>query len=409
VKDPIPSLASARRLPGSVWALGFVSLLMDASSELIHSLLPVFLVSALGASAVTLGLIEGVAEGTASVSKLFSGWLSDRLGKRKALAVAGYGLAALSKPMFALATTAGWVFGARFADRVGKGIRGSPRDALVADITPKELRGAAFGLRQALDSVGAVLGPLLAMALMALWNDDFRRVFWAAVVPAALSVAVLMLFVREPDARAARAAVSEKPRPVLRLADLRELDRAFWVVVIVGGVLTLARFSEAFLVLRAQDLGMSVRMLPLVFVVMNAVYAGSAYPFGALSDRMSRWTLIGAGFAVLIAADLTLAYATSVLAVLIGVALWGLHMGMTQGLLSALVSVTAPAKVRGTAFGIFQLASGVALLLASLVAGQLWDAAGPRATFLAGAGITAAGLAALGVFGRRDVGEAGRA
>lgn len=380
--------AARRRLPGSIWALGFVSMSMDISSEMIHSLLPVFLVTVLGASPVTVGLIEGVGEATASISRLFSGRLSDRLGKRKALTVIGYGLGALSKPLFALALTPGWVLGARFSDRCGKGIRGAPRDALVGDLAPAGLRGAAYGLRQSLDTVGAFAGPLLALALMALFATDFRVVFWIAVVPGLIAVTILVLAVHEP---VTAHPVAEARAPI-RWADLGRLGSLFWGVVGVGAVLTLARFSEAFLILRAEDAGLPLALVPLVLVVMNVVYAASAYPMGALSDRYDRRLIVGAGFVVLILADVVLAFAPGIWTVMIGVALWGLHMGMTQGSLAALVADTAPLALRGTAFGLFSFIGGVALLFASLIAGFLWARVGPEATFLAGAGITVIGL-----------------
>lgn len=371
-----------------IWALGFVSMFMDISSEMIHSLLPVFLVTVLGANAVTVGLIEGVGEAAASISKLFSGWLSDRLGKRKALTVIGYGLGALSKPLFALAPTSGWVLVARFSDRCGKGIRGAPRDALVGDLAPAGLRGAAYGLRQSLDTVGAFTGPLLAMVLMALFADAFRLVFWIAVVPGLIAVAILVGGVDEPT-KAGDAAAARTP---IRWSDLGRLGNLFWGVVAVGAVLTLARFSEAFLILRAEDVGLPLVLVPLVLIVMNVVYAASAYPLGALSDRYDRRLPVGAGFVLLVVADVVLAVAPGIWMVLIGTALWGLHMGMTQGLVAALVTDTAPSAFRGTAFGLFNFISGVMLLLASLIAGLLWERIGPGAAFLAGAAITTFGL-----------------
>lgn len=384
-----------RTLPAAIWALGLGSLLMDTSSELIHSLLPVFLVSVLGASMVTVGIIEGVAEATAAVMKVFSGALSDYLGRRKFLMILGYGLAAFTKPVFPLATSVGWVFAARFVDRIGKGIRGAPRDALVADITPPRLRGAAYGLRQALDSVGALLGPLLAVAFMITFANDIRAVMWVAVVPAFLAVAVLMVYVREPE--------REKGDPVagapLTLAEVRRLPLGYWFVVLLGAVFTLARFSEAFLVLRAQDVGLDLGYVPLVMIVMNVFYAGAAYPAGAVADHMSQRTLLLVGLALLIAADAVLAFAASPLMAFSGAALWGLHMAFTQGLLSKLVADTAPAALRGTAFGIFNFVSGGALLLASVIAGALWSAFGAPATFLAGAAFAA--VAAIGLLARR--------
>ncbi|MBE0613387.1 MAG: MFS transporter [Burkholderiales bacterium] len=376
--------------------LGFVSLFMDVSSELIHGLLPVFMVTALGASAFAVGMVEGIAESTALIVKVFSGVLSDYLGKRKALAVMGYGLGALSKPLFALALTVNWVLAARFIDRIGKGIRGAPRDALVADLAPPEIRGAAYGLRQSLDTVGAFLGPLLGIGLMLIWAGDFRTVFWFALIPAFIAVLLLVFGVQEHAATA-------PPKPAARIqwATLQEMGNAYWFVVAVGGVFTLARFSEAFLILRAQQQGLPDSYAPMVLVVMSLVYALSAYPLGKLADRMSHMKLLAAGLIVLIAADLVLAQAQGLAAVALGVALWGLHLGMTQGLLATMVADTAPAHLRGTAFGFFNLASGIAMLVASVLAGLLWDRLGPGVTFYAGAVFSAAALLMLLLRSRR--------
>jgi MFS family permease len=372
---------SHKRLPRVVWILGLASLCMDLSSEMIHSLLPVFLVSVLGASAGALGLIEGVAEGTASIAKLFSGVWSDRLGRRKPLVVFGYGLAACTKPLFPLASGAGSVLFARFADRLGKGIRGAPRDALVADVTPPDQRGAAYGLRQALDTLGAVLGPLVAIALMAVFFFDIRTVFWIAVLPAWMAVALLFFGIDEPTTHAD----GRPSRALPHWRELKQLDAAYWSVVVIGAVFTLARFSEAFLVLRAHDAGLALAWTPLVLVVMNLTYVASAYPAGKLSDRIGRSGLLIGGLALLIIADVILALSTQLSVTLVGIAVWGLHLGLTQGLLSALVADTAPESLRGSAFGVFHLVGGVATLAASLLAGVLWEAAGPSATFFAGA------------------------
>jgi len=371
---------------------------MDSSSELIHSLLPVFMVTVLGASVVTVGLVEGVAEATAAMLKVVSGALSDYLGKRKAQMVLGYALAAVTKPIFPLATSIGWVFTARFVDRIGKGIRGAPRDALVADITPAGLRGAAYGLRQALDSVGALLGPLLALVFMLILAGDIRAVMWIGVVPALLAVAVLTVFVREPERGPARLA-AQSP---LAMAAVRRLSPEFWLIVLLGAVFTLARFSEAFLVLRAQDAGLELAFVPSVMIVMNVGYAGAAFPAGAAADRADQRKLLLAGLVLLIVADVTLAFARSPLVVLAGAALWGLHMAFTQGLLSKLVADTAPADLRGTAFGLFNLVSGGALLVANLIAGALWSSFGATATF--GAGAVFAAVAAAGLMARRAAG-----
>jgi MFS family permease len=381
-----------------VWTLGLVSLCMDASSELIHSLLPVFLVGTLGASPAFLGLVEGVAEATASITKVFSGWLSDRLRRRKVLAVVGYGLAAASKPVFPLASTPLQVLGARFVDRIGKGIRGAPRDALIADVTPPAVRGAAFGVRQALDNVGAFAGPALAIALMALLRDDIRAVFWWAVVPGVLSVTLLVAGVEEPEPAADK---TGKAAPPLSWHELRHLPPALWAVVLVGGVFALARFSEAFLILRARDAGLALALTPLVLIAMNIVYAVVAAPAGRLSDRIDRRIGLALGLLVLILADAVLGLKGASLAwTMAGVALWGLHLGLTQGLLSALVADAAPAEARGTAFGLYNLVSGVAFLGASLAAGELWSRIGPGATFAAGAGFALLALASLGLTAR---------
>ena len=365
---------------------------MDISSEMIHSLLPVFLVGTLGASVALVGVIEGAAEATASITKIFSGWLSDRLGKRKLLAVLGYGLGALSKPIFPLAVTPFEVFGARFADRIGKGVRGAPRDALVADLSPPTVRGAAFGVRQSLDTIGAFTGPLVAMALMLAFAGNIRAVFAWAVVPAIVAVLLLVFGVQEPRVPVG---ATDAARPPIRWAEVRGIGMAFWGVVALGVVFTMARFSEAFLVLRAQDAGLPIALIPVVMVVMNVVYSLAAAPAGSLSDRIDRRLVLVAGLACLVFADLILALGDGVASVLVGVALWGLHMGLTQGLLAALVVDTAPAHLRGTAFGLFNLASGVTMLAASTLAGALWSAYGYQATFLSGG--LFAGLALVGL------------
>jgi MFS family permease len=338
----------------------------------------------------TVGLIEGAAEATALIVKVFSGALSDYWGKRKPLAVLGYGLGAASKPLFALAASAGWIITARLADRVGKGIRGAPRDALVADIAPPELRGAAFGLRQSLDTVGAFLGPMLAVAFMLLWQDDFRTVFWVATLPAFLCVALLIWGVQEPD----KPIAVKRSNPISR-ANLARLSPAYWWVVGIGAVFTLARFSEAFLVLRANQGGLALAWTPLVLIGMNIVYAVCAYPFGKLADRLSHTVLLGWGLLLLIAADALLAYSNSGLVFWAGVALWGLHMAMTQGLLATMVADAAPADLLGTAYGFFNLLSGIALLVASGLAGWVWQSFGASVTFLTGIGLTALALLLL--------------
>ena len=390
-ESPVSKPGSDHKLPRSIWILGFVSMFMDISSELVHSLLPVFMATVLGASMVTIGFVEGIAEAAASITKVFSGVVSDNFRKRKLLAVLGYGLAALTKPIFPLATTIGWVLGARFVDRIGKGIRGAPRDALVADITPPHLRGAAYGLRQALDSVGALLGPLLAVVFMLWFANDIKAVLWVAVVPAFLAVLLLITAIHEPEAPH-HAAV---PKQRLTLIDVKRLPLRYWLVVALGAVFTLARFSEAFLILRAQDLGLAIGYVPAIMIVMNLAYSLFAYPAGAASDRMSARKLLLLGLLILIVADIILAMALTPWVAFVGAAFWGLHMALTQGLLAKLVADTSPTELRGTAFGFFNLLSGVALLLASVIAGSLWNVFGASATFSAGASFAA--LAAMGL------------
>jgi MFS family permease len=366
------------RIPRTIWALGFVSLFMDMSSELVHSLLPVLLAGGLGASALAIGLIEGAAEGLVMVTKVFSGYISDAVGKRKPLVLLGYGLAAASKPLFPLASSVFAVAFARMVDRFGKGIRGAPRDAMVGELAPAEIRGACFGLRQSMDTVGAVLGPLLAMVGLWLTAGNLRAVLWISVIPAVLCVLLIVVAVPEPEhaTRPARLPITRE--------GLARLGSAYWRVVALGAVIALARFSEAFLVLRASGLGLPLPWIPMVLVVMSVVYTLTAYPVGHLSDRMPRRRLLALGMLVLAGADAVLATAHGFAALFVGIALWGLHMGMSQGILTTLVADTTPAEYRGTAFGMFNLVSGVALLAASAAAGALWDRFGPWAAFAAG-------------------------
>ncbi|WP_207887174.1 MFS transporter [Pseudomonas sp. 30_B] len=388
---PDGSERSRPRIPGTVWALGFVSLFMDVSSELLHSLLPLFLVGSLGLSMVTVGLIEGIAEASALIVKVFSGAISDFLGRRKGLVLFGYGLAALSKPLFPLATSGEAIFTARLLDRIGKGIRGAPRDALIADVAPPSIRGACFGLRQSMDTVGAFAGPLLAIALMLWLGNNLPLVFWFACIPAGLAVLAIIFFVKEPE----HAAGPHRFRSPIHRDALRSFPARYWWVVGIGAVFTLARFSEAFLVLRAQNLGLPMAWTPVVMVVMSLLFMLSAYPVGWWSDRTDRSGLLAVGMILLVAADLLLAWADSTALMLLGVAIWGLHMGFTQGLLATLIADTTPADLKGTAFGVFNLASGVAMLLASVLAGWLWQGFGASATFLAGAGLAFVALLLL--------------
>lgn len=371
------------KIPRTVWVLGLVSLFMDLSSEIIHALLPVFMTGTLGLSVAMVGLVDGIAEATASITKIFSGYVSDRIGRRKPLILAGYGLAALSKPLFPLAAGALPILGARFADRIGKGIRGAPRDALVADVTPPEIRGRAFGLRQSLDTVGAFAGPLIAIGLMVAFAGDMRLVFWIAAIPAFVAVALVVAGLED------RRAAPGDARPPIRLADLRQLGRGFWTVIAIGVLFSLARISEAFLVLRANGEGLPLALTPIVLVVMNLIYAAGAYPAGILSDRLPPHRLLLWGIGALIGSHLLLGLAGGLAGVFAGIALWGVHMALTQGILARMIADTAPSALAGSAFGLFSLLTGLALLVASVAGGLLWDRFGPEATFLAGAGLAA--------------------
>lgn len=392
MKKKLPAALS--HIPATVWTLGFVSMFMDVSSEMIQSLLPVYLVTTMGVGAASVGLMQGVAEATAAISKVFSGALSDFFHKRKALAILGYGLSALTKPLFPLARGFGLVFFARFADRIGKGIRGAPRDALIDDICPKDMHGACFGLRQSLDTVGAFLGPILAIILMAASSGNFRFVFWCATIPALLCVALLAFGVDEP-----RDMAQNQDGPRLRLSDLKNLPGTYWRVLITAAFLMLARFSESFLVLKAQQDGLPSTWLPLVVMLMSLVYALASLPAGIISDKLGRRPLLAIGLCVIVLADLCLGLGHNIAFTMLGIALWGLHLGLTQGLLVALVADTAPARLKGTAFGAFHLVTGLMLLLASVIAGQLWDIKGSSATFLIGGAFSLCAFPSLMLIG----------
>lgn len=385
-----PQSVPTAAIPKTVWALGFVSLFMDISSEIIHSLLPLFMTVTLGLSVAMVGLIDGIAEATANIVKVFSGYISDRVGRRKPLIFFGYGLGALSKPLFPIADGLLPILVARFSDRIGKGLRGAPRDALIADVTPPEIRGRAFGLRQSLDTVGAFVGPVLAIILMLVFANDMRMVFWVATIPALVAVICVIFWVEDGVGERHN---SENP---IKTSDLRSLGSSYWVIICIGTMFTLARFSEAFLVLKASEEGLKLWLAPLVLIVMNLVYSLGAYPAGIISDRLDPKKMFLWGVGALVLADLILASFAGLIATFIGISLWGLHMALTQGLLSKLVADHAPERLRGTAFGIFNLAIGISALFASVVAGLSWEWAGSDVSFLTGALFaTLAGVALL--------------
>ena len=380
------------RIPRSVWILGAVSLFMDMSSELVHSVLPVYLTSVLGLSVLAVGIIEGIAEATASMLKVVSGYVSDRFAKRKSLALLGYGLAALTKPIFPLAETAFGVVAARFVDRIGKGIRSAPRDAIVADVTPPQLLDAAYGLRQSLDTVGAFAGPMLAMLFLWLWAGDLRMVLWVAVVPAFIAVALLAVGVPEPPPHA-----PARRNAAIRFNTLTRLPKAFWHLIALTALFSLARLSEAFLVLRAQEMQLTLFWIPMVMIVMSAVYSIASYPAGLFARRLGKRTLLRASLVALFAAESVLAWLPGQAGLWIGVALWGLHMGLSQGGLSAAVAQLAPPQLRATCFGIFHFVTGVFQLASGALAGWLWSQHGSSAAFTAGAFWAVVALLALGL------------
>ena len=389
------------RIPRAVWVLGGVSLFMDMSSELVHAILPVYLTTVLGLSVLTVGIIEGIAEATASMLKVVSGVISDHFRRRKALTLLGYGLSALTKPVFPLAATAYGVVAARFVDRVGKGIRGAPRDAIIADVTPPSVRDAAYGLRQALDTVGAFAGPLLAMLFLWLWAGDMRAVLWIAVVPAALAVILLAFGVSEPAHEAAGGSAAPP-----RLHALMALSQPFWLLMLLAALLSLARLSEAFLVLRAQELKLGLMWIPLVMIVMSAVYSASSYPAGVWAARVGRRAMLMASLLALAAAEAALAWLPHGAGLWAGVALWGLHMGLSQGGLSAWVAELAPAEQRATAFGVFHFTTGLSQLVGGGLTGWVWTRHGSAAAFTMGCAWAVVALVMLSIVARRSRAQA---
>jgi len=363
------------RIPRTVWVLGFVSLLMDISSEMIHALLPLFMAGTLGASAIWIGLVEGIGEGTALIAKVFSGVVADRFGHKKRLVFAGYFLGVISKPVFALAGSMPVVLAARFFDRIGKGLRGAPRDAIVADVTDESIRGAAYGLRQSLDAAGAFVGPLLAALLLLLWTEELRSIFWIALIPGAACLALILFGVEDN----VTPTVNTKH---IAWKDLKiVITPAFVQLVILGTLFSLARFSNAFIVLRAADIGIEHAWIPMTVVLMNIAFSLSSYPFGKLADKLNPMKLLALGMVLLALANLLFAYAANYRILAAGIVLFGMHLGATQGIFSTIISEIAPSEVRATAFGIFNFFSGLALLASGLVAGSLWEYMGAQYCF----------------------------
>lgn len=395
-------ISSFKYIPRTIWALGTVSLLMDISTELIHSLLPIFMVSVLGANLTYVGIIEGIAESTALMTKMFSGTISDFLNKRKILVGLGYGLSAITKPLFPLANSLSIVLFARFFDRIGKGIRDAPRDALISDLAPYKGRGASFGLRQALDSMGAVIGPLMAMLFIYIFSGNIRYVFWIATIPAILAVLVLIFGVTEPEKNSLQ--IQHPKEWVLYWYKIRHLNKAFWYLLFIGGVLALARFSEAFLILKANSVGVSLAWLPSIMIVMNIAFASSSFPAGALSDVIGRQAILSSSILLLFMAEIILGFSSTIWMTMIGVIIWGLHMGLSQGLLAAMVADSTPEHLRGFAYGIFYFVCGIATLFSSIIAGMIGDRWGiPFLFYFASVFSTIAILALLYLIFRREI------
>lgn len=388
---------SRSAIPATVWMVGFVSLLMDVSSEMINTLLPLYLAGGLGASALAIGFIEGISVAIATASKFLSGVLADFSRRAKPIAVLGYGLAALSRLIFPLATSVDLIVLARAMDRVGKGIRGAPRDAIVAAVTPQGMRGASFGLRKSLDTVGGFLGPLIAIAAMLLLAGDIVTVFWLAALPAGMAVAVLIFAVREP----AESRAEIKNIPAFRFADAFRLNPAIWTVICLAGVIMLARFSEAFLLLKSVEAGFSLTWVPVSIVIMHGVYGLCAYPVGKLSDTIGNTGLLLCSLVFLVVAHLTIAFSATVWEFVIGIVFWGLHMGFSQGLLGAMVADASPAGLRASAFGAFNLVTGIVLLIGNVAAGWLWQDLGSHAPFIAGALLSLFAFFAIAVLQRK--------
>jgi MFS family permease len=359
-----------------------VSLLTDLSSDMIFPLLPAFLVGVLGASATGLGLIEGIAEGTAAFLKLGSGWISDRIRRRKELVVLGYGLSGLVKPLMALAMAPWHVLAIRFADRTGKGVRSAPRDSLLAAASDPETRGRAFGMHRAMDTIGAILGPLVALGVLALAPGGYRLLFGLAAIPAVLSLVVLVGFVK--DRRPTDEERTDKP--VLSATGGR-LERRYLKLLVVVLIFTLGNSSDAFLLLKAERTGVAVLFLPLLWLCFNVVYSGTSWIAGDWSDRVGRRLIVTGGFLVYAIVYVGFALASASWQIWLLFLLYGAYYGLTDGVLRATVADVVTAEKRGAAYGLYYALSGGALLIASLLAGWLWDQAGPSAPFMLGAGL----------------------
>jgi MFS family permease len=381
--DKSPLVESGRGWPLSrnVWVAGWVSFFMDVSSEMVYPLVPLFLSSTLGVSKSVVGLIEGIAEATASLLKLFSGVIADRFGKNKLLMGFGYGISTASRPILALASGWGMVFLARFTDRAGKGIRTAPRDAIIAASTPPGQLGLAFGFHRALDTAGAVVGPAVALAILAVWAADFRLVFWLSVVPGVLAVALIVWFI-EADGRV-------RPAQAALAWSLRGFDDRFWEFLLVIGLFSLGNSSNAFLILKAEQVGTSPAWISGIYVGYNALYALMSVPGGLLADRvgMRRMIIVGLGLFAAVYAGIALASTPQQIAALF--LCYGIYMGLTEGVQRAYLATLAPKERTATAFGLYHMVVGIAILPASLFAGVLWDTVGPAAPFLFGAGMAA--------------------
>ncbi len=388
-----------RFIPKTVWAVGFVTLLMNVSTIIIFSLSPLYLTSVLGISMISLGILEGAVEASSWFTRIFAGVFSDYFHRRKPFLFAAYSLAASSRLIFPLVPSAGWIFFARFVDRVSNGIQATPREALIGDVAPIDLKGACYGLRQTLGMFGSFAGAFMLMFLMHWSNANFELAFWAAVIPPFFALLILAKFVRDPIALK----IKNKPaRKIFHLPHISDLTFNYWRVVIIASIFMLSNYSGAFMILQATNAGLSTCEVPLVMVIQNIMAFASAFPAGWLSDRIGRRILLGVGFSITVGANLLLACTTTKLCVLGGVALWGLQLGINQSLLVAKVADTAPEELRGTAFGLYYFSIGVALFISNYVAGWLSTKYGSEMIFYVSAGVAAFAVACVTFIPKRS-------
>lgn len=355
---------------------------MKISSVIVFTLSPLFMTQVLGASIFAVGILEGILEVITLLARIFSGIISDYIHKRKSIIVVGYIFALISRPFLALATRMEDVFLGRAFDRIGNGLDATPRDALVGDLAPPQIKGACYGLRESLSRAGSFAGALLVMALLWLTEGNFSLVFWIGSIPTVLALMVLVIFVKDSPNQQAQ---HKKPTHKFKLKDLKKLPLPFWLILLLSGLFMLSNFSGAFLILRAEQTGLDLHLTSLVMIIQNLATAGTAYPVGYLSDKMGRRSMMGVGIVLIVCSDLLLAWGGSLYTILGGVLLWGAEIGITQSILAVFLADTCPQDLRGTGFGLFHFINGCCLLLANVFAGWIWHDVNPSAMFLASA------------------------